>query len=452
MLIGCVTGPDFSSALVQVKKANALKIGVELRLDFLNFDSLSLLSTLISTATGLVLLKHPHPTKSDIAKWSQLNADYLDLPWDFLEDVPSFPLKILRSYHNSEETPEDLEAILQSMPRADGYKIVTTAQSTLDALRMLRFVKKNKKLTGICMGPLGSITRILGPVVANMFDFCALEEKTASGQLYAEEMLEIYHYHRINSSTKIYGLIGNPVEQSPSFRTHNAFFRKYNINAVYVKMLLEETELSSFFALAQELEFGGLSVTIPFKEKIFPFLHECDPQAREIGAINTIKFSDKKLFGWNTDAPAALDVLEKKIGLSKSRIAILGAGGSARAIAYEAKKRGCEVKIYNRTLSRAQILAREFNCSSATLEKLTKYDILINTTPDVMPIKETQILPKTVIMDINLGESKKELLEQAALRECTCIRGEEMFEKQALKQFALWFSDLNIKFPQTLSV
>lgn len=444
MLIGCVTGPEFSQALKQIKKANALKIGVELRLDFLKIQSFSLLSSLIDAVSfGPIILKHAHPTKSAVKKWCRLKADYLDLPWDFIEEIPKKRIKILRSYHNTEETPKNLEAILKAMPLADCYKIATTAQSTLDALRMLNFVKNKSHLSGMCMGPLGDISRILGSVVGNVFDYCSLGEKTALGQLDAEEMIEIYYYPLLNTSTKIYGLIGNPVIQSPSFRTHNAFFRKQGLNAIYVCILLKEEELDPFFSLAHQLGFSGLSVTIPFKEKVFSFLHECEPRAREIKAVNTLKFSHNKLLGWNTDAPAALEVLGKKIKLAQKRMAILGAGGSARAIAYEATKSGCKVILYNRSVSRLQSLAEEFGYSYAPLEELGDYDILVNTTPDVMPIKNTQILPKTVVMDINLGTQKKELLERAALKKCICIRGEEMFEKQAIKQFAFWFDDVN---------
>lgn len=450
MLIGCVTGPDYPSALAQVLRANELNIGIELRLDFLQFDSLDLLASLIDAAKGTVILKHPQPSSISIEKWSLLNADYLDLPWDYHEKISTSRLKILRSYHNQKETPQNLEAILQNMPPADCHKIVTTACSTIDSLRMLNFVKKKERLSGMCMGPLGTITRILGPVIGNVFDYCALGEKTAPGQLYAEEMIEIYNYQMLGLSTKIYGLIGNPVEQSPSYLTHNTFFRKHGIDAVYIKMLLQEEELSPFFSLARQLEIQGLSVTIPFKEKIFSFVDECERQAREIDAINTVRFSQDNISGWNTDAPAALDVLERKTKIFKKRIAVLGAGGSARAIVYEAKRRGAEVKIYNRTPERGKMLAEAFGSSFASLEELDDYDILINTTPDAMPIKQTQILPKKIVMDINLGKSKKELLEQANRRDCICISGEEMFEKQALKQFALWFPEKKINLHQTL--
>ncbi len=331
--------------------------------------------------------------------------------------------KTLSTYHNFEETPQDLEAILQQMPPADFYKIATMANKTTDALRMLAFVKERQNVAGMCMGELGQITRILGPVVGCPFTFAALGQKAAPGQLQAEELVTTYRFSSLSPKTKIYGLIGNPIAQSPSHKTHNAYFSKHGIDAVYVRMLLEEEELPLFFDLAKELKIQGLSVTIPFKEKLFDFIDVLEADAEEIGAVNTLTFEDR-LYGSNTDGKGALDAIEDKILVQGKHCVLLGAGGSAKAIAFEAKKRGAIVTL----------LSRRFG----NLDDIPNYDVLVNTTPVAAPIDINKLQPRKVVMDINVAHKQTPLMLRAKNLGCQLVFGYEMFEKQALGQFLRW--------------
>lgn len=390
MLIGCITGPDLETAEKQLNMAEKCCNGIELRTDLLKVD--------IQTPGRFVLT-------TENSQSTLSNG------------------KTLSTYHNYEETPNDLEKILSSLPKADFYKICTMANRTTDALRMLCFVKDRSDVAGICMGELGQITRILGPVVRNPFTFAALGPEAAPGQLQAQELVETYHFHKLSPSTKIYGLIGNPIKQSPSHKTHNAYFRDNDIDAVYVRMLLEEEELPLFFPLARELGIQGLSVTIPFKEKVFPYIDEIEGDAKEIGAINTIAFEDK-VYGSNTDAPAALDAIEAKGKVFGKRCVILGAGGTAKALAFEAQKRGASVTF----------LSRRFG----NLNQVPPYDILINTTPTPCPIDIEALQPRKVVMDVNVAHTDTSLMVRAKALGSQLVYGREMFERQAQGQFARW--------------
>lgn len=390
MLIGCITGPNLETAKKQLKMAEQFCDGIELRKDLLKQEIEAPEGFILTTNSGQSTLSNG---------------------------------QTLSSYHNFEETPEDLEEILAALPKADFYKICTMANQTTDSLRMLCFVKDRPNVAGTCMGELGQITRILGPVAHNPFTFAALGSEAALGQLQAQELVETYHFHKLSPSTKIYGLIGNPIKQSPSHKTHNAYFRDNDIDAVYVRMLLEEEELPLFFPLAKELGIQGLSVTIPFKEKVLPFLDEVEGDAKEIGAVNTIAFEDK-VCGSNTDAPGALDAIELRRQVLGKHCVILGAGGTAKAIAFEAQRRGATVSI----------LSRRFG----NLDQVPTYDILINTTSVPCPIDLETLQPRKIVMDVNVAHTDTPLMLRAKALGCRLVYGREMFKRQALGQFAKW--------------
>ena len=119
---------------------------------------------------------------------------------------------------------------------------------------------------------------------------------------------------------------------------------------------------------------------------------------------------------------------------------ILGAGGSGRALAYEALQRKAKVIIVNRTLERAKKLAEEFGCRAEPFDELAKlkYDVLINTVPVDLLIEPKSLPPHAVVMDIIYWEAQTPLLKAASERGCTCIGGIEMFEEQAKLQQKIW--------------
>jgi len=415
MLIAAITGPDLSSAERQIKLANELCDGAELRLDLIDKDVN--VQELIKQIEGVSVLTSDNPTEELFG----LEPNYLTLPWDH----PFLPVKTktktIRAYHNFDKTPENLDEILSRMPAADIYKMVTFAGSILDAMRMLLFAKKRTDLIGLCMGEVGEITRILSPLVDNPLNFCAVEERAAPGQLFAQELNTVYHYRSLSSKTVPYGLIGDPIVQSPSHHTHNRFFRENGDDAVYVKMRVEKEDLPGFIPLAAEFGFKGLSVTIPHKEAVCQFVDAFQGVAKEIGAVNTLTFQDDQIYGANTDAKAALDVLEEEGSVKGKCVVIVGAGGAARAIAYEAVKRGALVTIANRTAHKAEELAKKLGCSWSTLDEIPKCDLVVNTTSVA-----------------NLSDSVKTSCLSSVVIGSESLFGMRMFSDQALGQFGLW--------------
>ncbi len=361
---------------------------------------------------------------------------FIDIDWK--EKAPSHLDHLIVSYHNFQETP-DLDEIFAKMrarhPKACYYKLATFATSTLDALHMLHFQKKHPNVIGLCMGEKGSVTRILAPVMGAPIAYAPLEDgdKNALGQLLWSELSCIYRFRELNSSTQIFGLIGDPVRQSIGHLFHNDQFRQRQANGVYVKMPLKAGELKLFFEMIQDLPIIGLSVTAPLKEEVIPYLQPLAKKWQPIGAVNTVYRTKAGWEGVNTDGPAAADSL----GTTKNKqVVLLGAGGAAKAIAYELIKRGAIVTIVNRTFEKGKQLAAYLGCKFS--EKIPSYDILVNATSSPDPLSMHNIIPGATLMDIAIEPTP--FLEKALSQACHTIDGFPMYFKQASMQAALFQS------------
>jgi len=368
-----------------------------------------------------------------------------DLPLEFLlHIIESYPqISPILSYHNTDCTPTNIESIYSDMSKipAFAYKIATMVDSTTQALELLLLSKKHPKLSVVPMGEKGSFARVISLTHKNKIGFASLckEQATAPGQLSLEELTSIYRYPTLKEDVDLYGLIGEPVSHSIGHLYHNLTFKQKNRNALYVKMSVTPNELSIFFPLVKKLGFRGFSVTTPLKEKVLPFIDILDAEASSIQACNTLLLKSGKILGKNVDGMGALDALEKHLCVSGKKIVLLGAGGSCKAIAFEAKKRGAKVHISNRTLEKAKQVSLSLGTTFSSLEELPlSYDILINTTSHSMPIHEKQIVPNCVAMDITYTPKETLFLQKAKKQGCSIVYGEEMFRCQAEKQSALW--------------
>ena len=435
--------------------------GIELRLDLFTTIDIEQIGDFLKRSVRPVMLtvrKASHGGKFSgseeerealIIRLLDLGPHFFDLEYDMrpefiLEVLTKYPqTQFVLSYHNFKHTPRDLDAVYHLMTKYSGvsYKIAAMALSANDALRMLLFGKRHPQVSSIAMGEPGRFARVLGPVMGNIIDFASLdqEEQSAPGQLAISELVDVYHYPDLNRETAIFGLIGNPVINSPGHLYHNAVFRSRNLNAVYVKMAVGPEELSDFIPLAKQMGIRGLSVTSPLKEKIVPFLDRIDPRAEKIGAINTLLFKEGQILGTNTDGFGALDAIEKKISVNGKKVVLLGAGGAARAIAFEARARGAELMILNRTIERAEELAGVLGCGAGRLGEMPPdYDILINCSSDPMPIDAKKMRSKVLAMDIMCFPKETAFLKEAQMRECQIVYGEEMYVNQAAGQTRFW--------------
>lgn len=442
--------------------------GFEIRLDALpslEIEKLSsflqslkkpLIFTLRKKSQGGFFLSSEKERLSILEDLCQLNPTYIDIEYDtdpgFIKRIhQKFPqIKIILSYHDFEKTPQDLFSLFQSLiiPEAFAYKIATHANSSLDALRMVDFVKKNAssyKLSGLCMGEEDKITRILGPVISNFIDYAALDDnsKSAEGQLTLEELMTSYQYESLNPKTLLFGLIGDPVRQSLSSFTHNLMFRHHHVNALYLKMGILPENLLPSLVLLQKIGFSGLSVTMPHKQTIYPLVQKVIFPADQIKAINTLVIKEGQMIGYNTDGIGCIKAIQNKTPIKNKKILILGAGGAAKAIAYEALNQEAIVYIYNRTHSKATDLVKTLKLPEKhALQDLEgfSYDILINATASFSPLDPQSILAHTYVMDIHTRPKMSSFLIEAEKKQCILIFGYEMFTYQALEQFQIWLN------------
>jgi shikimate dehydrogenase len=249
----------------------------------------------------------------------------------------------------------------------------------------------------------------------------------------------------INQYTELYGVIGNPVRHSLSPIMHNAAFSHKGMNAVY--LAFESDDIEGAVKGMRALGIKGMSVTIPHKESVIPFLDQIDPLAKEIGAVNTIVNNNGILTGYNTDATGALRALSDVIQVNGKRCVILGAGGAARAIGYILKKNMVDLMIANRSAERGKDLCRSLDASFIKLEEVldVDVDILINTTsvgmsPDTefSPVSEDVFKPGMTVMDIIYNPRTTKLLHLASQKGCHIVDGLNMFIYQGAEQFRLW--------------
>jgi len=249
-----------------------------------------------------------------------------------------------------------------------------------------------------------------------------------------------------NAAPAVFALFGNPVAHSLSPLMHNAALQKMGIDATYCACRVEDLEEA--IEKIKKLPLRGVSVTIPFKTAVIPYLDEVEASAQAIGAVNTIRHEHTgRLKGYNTDWLGMVRGLEESIEIKKKSFAILGAGGTARAAVFGIRQRGGTPVIVNRTPERGEKLAKEFGVPFYPLAQIKgiKADCLINTTPVGMaPDRERSPLAREIVgrfrwvMDCIYNPLKTQLLKEAEEAGSTAINGLGMFVHQGAEQIRIW--------------
>jgi 3-dehydroquinate dehydratase/shikimate dehydrogenase len=387
--------------------------------------------------------------------------EWVDLESDIADKIGRFKaVKRIVSFHSLAEFPPDLEEIYARMLKqdADIVKLVVAAQSPADNLRMIELMKKASKPTiAFCSGDLGFPSRILCLKYGAPFTYAAFnkERGVVPGMPSFEEILKVYHPERINSDTKVYGVVGDPVGHSHSPLIHNAAFRERNLNSIYVPFRVTRGHLPQFLDVFSAVPVEGYSVTIPHKEAAAQAAHTRDDTVEMTRAANTLIRRSHGFLGANTDYAAIMDALTanmKKpesltLDLHKRMVLILGAGGVARAAAYALHRAGAIVHIANRTLERAEKLADEVNAEALdwTARHKEGCELVINCTPvgmhpnvDESPLHAGYLKPEMVVFDTVYTPETTMLIREAKTRGAQVITGVELFVRQAGAQFQLF--------------
>ena len=341
-----------------------------------------------------------------------------------------------------------VERILRHGP--DVVKAVSTANTLADNLTVLAEIRRrapHTPIVGIAMGEQGLASRVLGPRQGALFTFAAPDacSGTAPGQATVRTLEELYRIRSIGRETRILGVAGNPIAHSLSPAMHNAAYAELGVDAVMLP--LRVTAVDDLLRLVRGLPLAGVAVTMPLKQQVLPLLDDVDPLVARIGASNTLRLGDDgRLAGFNTDVDGVVRPLKRRIPLAGARIAVLGAGGAARAAVFGLVEAGAEVFVINRTEATAQALAAEAGAQTLAIGELARqrFDVLLNTTPcgmkgvaERLPIGEEQ-LNAGLVFDMVYNPMETPLLQLARARGLATIGGIEMFVQQGMRQFELW--------------
>lgn len=443
---------------------------VELRLDYIG--RAVNLSRLIDDRPGPVIITARR--KDDGGRWMKseeerlmllrsaiaAGVEYVDLEFDVAEEIPRYGnTKRIISLHEMSVTPENLDRLHAAMcdKDADIVKIATMANSFADNVRMMELVQNASVPTiGICMGDVGTPTRLLANRWGSPFTYAAFNKsEIAPGQLDWKQMRDLYRYDDIDEKTELFGVIADPVAHSYSPLIYNHSFAKQELNARYIPMRIPGSDLPRFMDSYAKLGISGVSVTIPHKVEALNHCTRAETSAKGIGAVNTLVFNEDDCYGYNTDYRAAMDCVEHLYGIERGSeksmdgitAMVLGAGGAARAIAWGLHQRQAEVLLSSRTHDRAQLLAAELGCRAVEWDMRyePKIDLLINCTPvgmhpdlDSTPWSASKLNEYLSVFDTVYNPENTLLVKEARRAKCKVITGVDMFVRQAAYQYKLF--------------
>lgn len=239
---------------------------------------------------------------------------------------------------------------------------------------------------------------------------------------------------------KVYGLVGKTLQHSFSADFFSDYFVTENIVAKYQNFELAAIEdIQSVF----DLKPAGLNVTIPYKERVIPFLDELDPIAEKIGAVNTIVFDGDKKIGYNTDAFGFKQAIKPFLNNQHERALIFGTGGAAKAVASVLKEIGVDVIFISRDPLGKN---KHFNYSEVNNQMLNACKLMVNCTPvgtfpnsaDYLPLPYEGIGKDHLVIDLIYNPIKSMFLQKAENQGATIMNGEGMLKAQAMKSWSLW--------------
>lgn len=291
-------------------------------------------------------------------------------------------------------------------------------------------------------------------------------------------MILIYCDTMVDGKTQILGVIGDPIEHTFSPAMHNAGLKALGLNYTYLPFHVREDRLGDCIQGAKAMGIKGLNVTIPHKTNVIKHLDDIDQVASMIGAVNTIQFiydEDNESYnqdneisvrtkGFNTDGYGCVRAIEEKTSIKDKKVTVTGAGGAARAVAFQIANSGIdELSILNRNVNKAESLASDLkanlerigidiNINSYDLDNLKRElsdsDIFIDTTPIGMypnvndkPIANADMLHEDLVVnDIVYTPMETSLLKEAKLANAKIVYGYKMLLYQGIRSFEIWLN------------
>jgi len=407
------------------------------------------------------------------------NFAYLDVEEDL--NVPSleeaartFGTKIIRSIYYSKETDTNLSAIIRSVKRSgeEIVKLAVTARSISDVYNLLRAGKECREQEKILFatGRYSALSGILAEKFGSFMCYAyapdkhdtpepvagAFGQSSPQDQIDIRDLAELYRFRNITLKTRIFGVVGFPLNLTGSSYFFNTVFKHEDLDAVYVPFPADS--IVAFMKLADELGIEGLSVATPYKEAVIPFLSLKSLEVMGLGTCNTLTRCPKGWYGTNMETQGFSDSVLNFTGrtnLKRQRVTLIGAGCVAKATALELDRLGAKVLILNRTIHKARDFAIPYKFAwggldSKGAEMTDRYrDLIIQATPagtsadmgrkgegypeDILEIY--RFCGREKVMDLVYKPTMTFFLKRAANAGCKIISGYDMFIRQARYQY-----------------
>lgn len=397
-----------------------------------------------------------------LAQALALGAEYVDVEWAALHAVqgPSFrdliqqaADRIVLSAHDFDGVPRDLEGLARQMRAAGAgtIKIAVTARRLTDTLPLIDVARGGRAVV-IGMGDPGVPSRLLAARFGSVWTYGG--NAVAPGQIPASRMIDDFRFRAIGPGARLFGVVSVNAMHSLSPVMHNAAFAAAGIDAVYVP--LQTTEFDDFVEFAAAMHVEGASVTIPFKRDALRAA-QADDLARSVGAANTLRRRGEVWEATNTDVAGFLAPLEAALGqpLRGARVAVMGGGGSARAVIIGLLSRGAEVTVHTRRREQAEEVTAFLGAAVGPWPvPAGSWDVLVNCTPlggahrrdeSPLPRLDAEAAAKAagpftgrLVYDLTYGPGDSALVRDARAAGCAVIDGLPMLIAQAEQQFEWW--------------
>lgn len=447
-------------AIEAIRAVTAESVGIEVRVDAFDpgaahdFDATRLRS---ASSRPMIYTRRsvddrPGPSVAELERAIEAGFDLADVELDgdvAIRDLPADRRRFVLSLHDYEGVP-DLDREIDRMEASGipNLKIAVTPRSFEEDRTLLERLTRyggDRELTLFGMGPNGLYSRTLAPFLGSRLSFVAVDERrsAAPGQLTLERALQSWIPLPKERPDSLFAVVGSPARHSQSPRIHNARFRETGVSAAYGII-----ETDSIVPVLDAMERNdpcaprGLSVTAPFKVDLFREASrrgwEMTDRAERADTANTVARVAGRFVVDCTDVLGFGDALDRR--RDRSHIAILGAGGTARA-AIAALDRRAELTIFNRTLSRAKTLAAPLGARARMLDSLGSetFDVMIDTLPAAAGYTGylSNIEPNGLLIRASYG-GNDDLESQARKQEIEVFGALDLLEAQAREQSRLF--------------
>ena len=389
--------------------------------------------------------------------------DYVDLESDLVApDLEALAARsstrIIRSVHRFDGLDADEAASIDALCHSatEIPKLAFKANTLADVTAFLRIAAALPPRERIfcAMGAAGAVTRILPGAFGSFLTFASPPEAMASmggiGHIDIVRLNEIFHVRSIGPDTRPCGVTGWPLAVTASPEIHRRLCDRDGVDSVMIPLPTEDVREA--VELCEALDFAGLAVTVPHKEALLPLLDEVSPEAAGIGAANTVFWLGGKRFGFNTDIGGFTDAISAfadRCDFSSVRVAMIGSGGAARAVAYALGKLGAKGAVFARNVAKAQEVAALAGFEAQPLEALANaegLDLIVQCTsvgngssdPADDPAPAYRFTGRELVYDLIYKPEKTPFLTRASRAGCRVENGMSMLKAQGEIQHKLF--------------